>query len=321
MLTILKNNYCRMVKCLPRTLIMLLITLVSMVLAVYMSTNQQVKGHIVLATSNSQAASVHSAHLDVTVLRKAPPDSALVRGQYDAYVFDEGNGQYRIQTLRNAQFKTMVQTLLVHPNASVPRLSGERGVGVNIFGFSMMFLLMSTFTHLFTFGEDKEQGPLSRIMITPVSLGGYLAGHCLYALSMFLPPLGMLALLRAFGFSIGMSLGAYALLFLAVALLGIALALLLNVLFDKEDNANMFGSSILVFTSVLAGGFYANSQKNAVLDRIIHLLPQKELMEFAAHLENGTAMANAGMFAYVLAFTAVLFVLAFFLLRRKVQNV
>ncbi|MFT9055025.1 MAG: ABC transporter permease [Ethanoligenens sp.] len=319
MLTILRNNYSRMAKRLPSVLIMVIITLLSMALAVYMTTQQQMKGHIVLVTQ-SGAASTKSAHLDVTVLKKAPPDSALVRGQYDAYVFDEGGGKYRIQTLRNAQFKALVQALLANLHTPVPKQSGERGTGENIIGFSMLFLLMGTFANLFTFGEDREQGQLSRIAVTPTSLGSYLAGHFMYALTMFLPPFVLLVLLRAAGFSIGFSLAGYALLFVALDVLGISLALLLNTLFDKADNANMFGSSIVVFTTVLAGGFYANSQKNAVLDNIIRVLPQKELMAFAAHLENGTAWTHPGSLLYVFVFGAVLFVLAFFLLRRKVQN-
>ncbi|ADU25991.1 ABC transporter permease [Ethanoligenens harbinense] len=318
MLTILRNDYSRMRKRLAGILIFTVVTLVAMGLAVYLA-HQPVKGHIALVTANA-AAPVHSARLDVTVLRKAPPESALVRGQYDAFVFDEGGGRYRVQTLRNAQFKAMVQALLTDPQAKVPSQSGERGVGENVIGFSMLFLLMSTITNLLMFGEDKEQGQLSRIEVTPVSGVGYLAGHCVYALTMFLPPLVLLAGLQEAGVAIGFSLGMYALLFLALAVLGIPLALLLYTLLDKADNATMLGSSILVFTTVLAGGFYANSRKNAVLDTLVGALPQKQLLLFAAQAEKGVGVAHAGHLLYVFAWGVALFALSGFLLRRRRQR-
>ena len=186
MLTILKNNYCRMTKRLPPVIIMTVIMLISIVLAVYVTSTQQVKGRIVYVT-NANVKLISSKELSVTVMKNKPPRSALYKSQYDAYVIDKGNGNVEVDTLKNNTFKTMLMTMLKNPKLTVSDHKTERGVGVNIIGFLMMFLMMGTFMNLFTFADDKEQGQLVRIVSAPVSFGGYLAAHCIYCLSMYLP--------------------------------------------------------------------------------------------------------------------------------------
>ena len=175
---ILKNDFCRMRPRLGSFISMLIITLASIFFAVYVTGVQQVKGHIALVTSSS-AQALDTKYLSVEVMKEKPLRSALVRQQYDAIVTDRGNGQFDIETLRNSDFKNMLQLLLKNPKAKIPAQKNDRSVGVNVVGFLMVFLQMSAFFYFFPFAEDKEQGQLLRISASPVTFNKYLAENLL----------------------------------------------------------------------------------------------------------------------------------------------
>jgi ABC-2 type transport system permease protein len=314
---VVKNNYLRAMPRIVPVIVMTAVTLASIMLAVYITGTQQVKGHIALITQSSAATLPQSSkYLEITVLRKQPPHSDLVKQKYDAYITTDEKGNYHIETLRGSGFKNMVIKLLKNPDAFVNNSETDRGVGVNIIGFMMMFLLMLAFSNLFAFADDKEQGQLRRIAASPASFGWYLAAHCAYCMSLLLPEFLMLAILKWCGWDIGFTLLQYAGLMAVLGFLGISFALLLNTLIQKPDNANMLGNSVTVLTSVLAGSFYSFSKNNAVLDNIMKLLPQKEIMDFAQHMQNGSAWRHSGSILYAIVFSLALFVFSCAVLRR-----
>lgn len=316
-LTVFKNNYARVVPRIVPMIVVTLITLASMMLAVYITGIQQVKGHVVFITQSSQTVLRKSSKsLDITVMTKKPPQSDLIKQKYDAYITVDSKGNYQIETLHSNDFKKMIMLLLMHPNANISDSKTDRGAGVNIVGFMMMFLLMLAFSNLFAFADDKEKGQLHRIAASPASFGWYLAAHCVYCLSMLLPEFVMLAVLKWCGWNIGFTLLQYAGLMAVLGFLGISFALMLNTLINKPDNANMLGNSVTVLASVLAGSFYSFSKNNAVLDNIIKLIPQKEVMDFAQYLQNGSAWQHSGSILYVIGFSLVLFVFSCTVLRK-----
>ncbi len=316
-LSVLKNNFLRTVPRLSSTIVMTVLTLLTILLAVYVTGLQQVKAHVaVIAQGSSAVLPQSSKQLDITILQQKPPHSDLVKQKYDAYITVNPNGSYSIETLRSKEFKDMLLLLLQHPDAKITQSSGERGSGVNIIGFMMMFMLMLSFSNLFAFADDKEQGQMSRIVAAPSSFWGYLAAHCVYCVIMAFPAFLMIAVLEWSGWNVGFSLLQYAGLTLVLSVLGISFAFLLNTLIGKPDNANMLGSAVTVLTSVLAGGFYSFSKSNAVIDPIIKLLPQKELMNFAQHLQNGDAGQHIFSILYVIGFSLLLFALSCCILRR-----
>jgi ABC-2 type transport system permease protein len=180
-----------------------------------------------------------------------------------------------------------------------------------------MFVLMIAFFNLFTFADDKEQRQLNRIAATPSSFGWYLSAHCVYCLSMFLPEYILLMILKLCGWEIGFSLPQYAGLIAVLAFLGISFALFLNTLIKKPDNANMLGNSVTVLSSILAGSFYSFSKDNKVLDSITKVIPQKQLLDFAVSMQNGSASEHAGTLLYTVGFALVLFVFSAVVLRKK----
>jgi len=161
---VLKNDYLRTIPRIMTVTVITIVTLTTMVLAVYITGLQQVKGHVALITKNAEVLSETSKHLDITILEEKPPRSDLVRQKFDAFVTMDQMGNYQIETLRNKDFKNMVLLLLQNPNADIKDISPQRGVGVNILGFMMMFFLMISFSNLFGFADDKEQGQLRRMV-------------------------------------------------------------------------------------------------------------------------------------------------------------
>lgn len=313
---VLKNDYLRLLPRIVSVAVFTVFTLATVFFAVYITGIQQVKAHIVfISQSESAAVPQSSKALDITISAEKPPLSSLVEQKYDAYVTEDADGNYQIETLRNDDFKNMLLLLLKDPNADISGIQTERGAGVNIIGFMMMFLLMIAFFSLFTFADDKEQGQLKRLAASPASFGFYLAAHCVYCLSMLLPEYLLLVILKQCGWDIGFSLWQYAGLMAVMAFLGISFALLLHTLIRKPDSANMLGNSVTVLTSILAGSFYSFSKKNAVLNGLVNIIPQKALMDFAQYLQNGTAGGHAGSIIYVAAFSLVLFIVSCTILR------
>lgn len=313
---VLKNNYLRTIPRIGAITVISIIALLSIGLATYITGKEQIKGHIALISQNPEDELIgNTKELDITVLSEKPPRSALIERKYDAYVTVDDKGNYQIETLHNNDFKNMLQILLTNPGTGNVPNQNRRGVGVNIIGFMMMFLLMLSFSNLFAFADDKEQGQLHRIAAAPASFGGYLAAHCVYCLSLLLPEYILLVIMKILGANIGFSLLQYAGLMSILAFLGISVAMLLNTLIHKPDNATMLGNATMVLSSVLAGSFYSFGNNNLVLNNIIKILPQKELMNFAQYLQNGNALRHSLTIIYVIAFSAALFILSCSILR------
>ena len=315
---VLKNDYLRM---LPRWVVMgvfTLFTLGTMLFAVYLTEVQHFSAHIAyLAQGSSMSAPQSSPALSVTVLTEAPPRSALMQQQYDAYVTPGPSGTYQIETLQNQDFKQLLTVLLANPNADLSALQPGRGIGVNIIGFMMMFVLTFAAFNLFVFSDDKEQGQLRRVATAPVSFGFYLAAHCFFCISLLLPEYLLLVTLKLLGWDIGFSLLQYAGLLAILGLFGTSLSLLLHTLIKKPDNANMLGNSIVVLTSILSGSFYSLKAGNPVLDHLVTLLPQKQLLDFTTALQNGNAADHTGPLLYFIAFTFALLAAAVTILHKK----
>lgn len=310
-ISVLKNNYLRTRPRIMLLLVMTAIALSSTMLAVYLSGIPHVKGRVVLVTKAETVVSGEkSRYLKITVSQTEPPYSALVEQKYDAYVTLERDGSYKIKTLKSKKYEELLLYLLAHPKAEPPEMGYERGIGANIIGFMMLFLIMLSFSNLFVFADDKEQGQIRKVFAAPVSFWGYLMAHVVYCLSLLLPEYILLIILSLSGRNIGFSLTEYAGLIAVIGFFGVSLAMLLYVMIQKSDNATMLGNSITVLATILSGSFYSFSKNNAVLDHIIKVLPQKALMDFLQYLEQGKGLEYCGSIIYVILFSAVLFTIS-----------
>lgn len=260
----------------------------------------------------------------MAVVSARPPTSDLVKQSYNAFVYYDEAGNLEVETLYSKEYETMVRMLLADPEAPVPVGMGERGIGVNIIGFSMLFITMYALWNLTLYAEEKEQGQLLRLISTPASLWGYFAAHCLYGLLVLTPQFLLLAALNFLGWDLGFSIWQHGVFILLLGFFGTSLAFILNTLIKKPDNASMLGNAIVVLTTVLSGGFYSFTRGNSFLDWIVRLLPQKRVIDFAMHLEAGVPGQGTEDIIYVCGFCLLLLGASLVVLRsryvRKVKH-
>lgn len=298
--------------------IMAALMILAIILAVYMTGLQETKGHIVFVTKATEAP-IQSPYLKIDVMQEKPPYSELIKHKYDAYVWEKENNTFGIESVKNDEFKALLTRLLSDKDIDPTSVSvsSDRGVGVNIIGFLMMFLLMAASMNLFTFAEDKEQGMLKRITCSPISILSYMMAHIITCLSMYTPAYLSLVVMRLIGYDIGFTLLQYAGFILVIGLLGISLMLVMFTLFHKPDNATMLANSIMILTTILAGSFYSFDQHSKGIEWVVSILPQKHILSFAGYVEQGTALTHVGSLIYVIILVGGLLLLATWSLKQR----
>lgn len=318
MLAVFKNNCNRLWEEKMYLVISLILMICAISAAILLTARIETKGNLALVVPNQQVLSeresavIANPYFNVTVLETAPETSALVQSRYDAVITIKADGNDVITTIKNPAFKTMVKTALANPTGFAPDNRSIRQTGTNILGFMMMFLLMQGVLYARFFAEDKEKHLIRRIAMSPLPFSRYLLGHGLFILLIIAVPsflvLGVAALM---GIDIGFSLLVYAGLIGVLALLATAFALFLNSFFEVADTANMLGSAIIVLTSILAGSFYSLSKEATLFDHLLHLLPQKDFINFVNALEKGSlSQSTFAQLVYVLAISAVFLAIA-----------
>ena len=307
---VLCNNYKRTIPKIGSIIVITFISLTSIVLAVYMTNNKQTFANIAVIGQVDESSYMAAGQiLNISFLAQEPPISDLYEQKYDAYLTTVSTGDYEIKSLKSEEYKNTILELLKNPAATIPSSYKGRSTGENIIGFMMMFLLMISFSNMFAFADDKEQGQMKRVFSTPASFVGYISAHIVYSLSMFLPQFLLVVVLRLLDISVGFSIPEYLGLIVMIGFLGSSFALLLNTLIKKPDNANMLGNAVTVLSSILAGTFYSFSKENKIVDSFIGLIPQKQIMNIAADLGH-MDFNTVGSLVYVLAFSLVLFIIS-----------
>jgi ABC-2 type transport system permease protein len=292
-LNVIKNDFRRTASHSSYVFISLGITFSLILLAVFFTSRFEIKGNIALISSGG-TPKIESEHLNITLLDDPPPVSRLVMNRYDAVVTDEGGGKFRIESIKSEDFKEMLKGLLQNPGAYNIRGHENRGPGVNILGYLIMFLLLQGLFFMAYFTEDKERRNLRRILASPVAMGSYLAGHFIFNLiMMFLPTMAVLAagkeLLKV---DIGLSYAQYSFLLAILCIFSSAFALLMTAAVEKGDNVMAFASAVVVLTSILSGSFSAINTGSAAVNRLFGLFPQKSFLELAQGLENSRPVAD-----------------------------
>ncbi len=307
---VLHNNYKRTLPRIGGIVVITFISLASIVLAIYVTNHEKTFANIAVigqVEENRFAATGHI--LNISFLSAEPPLSDLYEQKYDAYVTPLSSGDYKIKSLKSEAYKNTLLALLMNPETEVPSIYKGRSTGESIIGFMMMFLLMISFSNMFAFADDKEQGQMKRVFTTPASFAGYILAHIIYSISMFLPQFLLLVVLNLLEVSIGFSIPVYLGLIILIGILGSSFAFFLNTLIKKPDNANMLGNAITVLSSILAGTFYSFHKENKFIDSLIGLIPQKQIMDITAALGRKDIQVLDSLF-YVIAFSLVLFLIS-----------
>jgi ABC-2 type transport system permease protein len=297
MLTVLNNDWKRVLEDKMYLIVSMVLTICAVLAAIVLTNTIETKGNIALVLSDNQAETSSDLvsefskcrYFNVTVLKTAPPKSELVQNRYDAIVTLNKDSTYIVDTIKNEELESMIHMALKNPNTFIPNKDNERQIGTNIIGYIMMFLLMQGNLYARLFAEDKEKRMIERVVMAPIHFRKYLYGHAVFMFAIiFIPTFSVIVVAKLLGVAVGFSLLTFAVLIGVLTILAIAFAMFLNSFFCVADTANMLGSSLIVLTSILAGSFYSFAREETLFDRLLHILPQKDLIDFANALEKGT---------------------------------
>jgi ABC-2 type transport system permease protein len=317
MLTIFKNNFNRLWEEKAYLIISTFLTICAVAAAILLTNKVEVKGNIAVVSKENNAAITNCKYFNITVLKSKPKKSELVQNRYDAIVTrDKGN--YKINTIKSNELKNMLAAAIRNPKGFVPPMGTERRVGTNIIGYIMMFILIQGVLYARFFAEDKEKQMIKRVAISPIAFTNYLLGHAIFMIVIIMvPTFIVIAAAKLFGAAIGFSLLHYAVLLLILSMMSTAFALFLNSFFCTADTANMLGSAIILLTSILAGSFYSFSKNRELFNKILHVIPQKDFINYVDALEKGAVSKNLNVqLGYVIGLIVFMFIFAIVKTRR-----
>lgn len=261
MINILKNNYFRLKSKKYYSIIYLIMTILSIVAAVYMTSKFQTKGNIAFVTNDKERA-IKSEYFNFISLEREPEKYELALCRYDGIVIDNGAGEYEIYTIKNTEYKQMLKNVMDNPDSKEIEI------------------------------ELKQ---IERIAVSPLSFLKYILAHFIFNISFIVVPtfLTLTIINIFFKGNIGFSLTQYLGILMLLGALGTSFSLFINAFIKGADNANMIGSASILLTTILSGSFYSFENGNKVLQKILLIFPQKEFLNFVKALEEGKDILNS----------------------------
>ncbi|GAA0076845.1 ABC transporter permease [Clostridium sp. CTA-5] len=311
MLAVFYNNWRRILAEKAYLIVAIALTVCAVTSAIILTNKIQIKGNIAVISKDSNIEFMNCNYFNITKLDSELPRSELLQDRYDAVVTIKDDS-YSIDTIKSDEFKAMLDDALEHPDTFIPNMDTSRRIGTNIIGYMMMFLLMQGVLYARFFAEDKEKHMIERVAMSPIYFIKYLLGHSFFIISIiFIPSFTIIAFAKIAGVAIGFSLLQYAGLILVLGILSTAFALFLNSLFCVADTANMLGNSIIILSSILAGSFYSFTRKQTLFNKLLHIIPQKDFINFVDALEKGNVSKNIELqLIYVIGLSVILFIFA-----------
>lgn len=318
---IMRNDLKRILNEKGYLIIVLAVTVITIMLAVFFTSKFQIKANLAVVT-NSDKLRINSKYVTANIMNKAPENYELVMGKYDAIILDKGNGNYKIETYKGNDFKLMLENLLRgRKNISVQSDNNStRKAGANILGYLTMFVLLEGTIFMKFFSEDKVIKAFKRIMTSPLSLKSYIFGHCLFNfMMMYVPTFAIIIFEKEIlKVNIGYNYFQYAYLLLILTLLSTAFAFFMTTIIENSDDSMMMSSLIIILTSILSGSFYSFTSKSSIIDKITTILPQKNYMTLIQGIENNNNIINySAQLIYLLAAVVLLFTAGTIICRRR----
>lgn len=318
-LKIIKNNILRVKNEKNYIITVLVITIATILLAVYFTSKFQVKGNIALVT-NSNKVNITSKYININVMKKSPQKSDLVMGKYDAIVTDEGKGKFEVVTYKENDFKKAIEEALQGKVSTSFKADGTRKAGTNILGYLTMFILMEGTIFMRFFSEDKINGVLKRVLISPISMKSYLLAQCIFNFFIIYIPTFIVLVVEKelLKVDIGFNYFQYSYLLAIITLLSTAFGFFMSVIIENSDDSSMMSTLIITLTSILAGSFYSFTNKNGIVEKITTLLPQKNYLKLVEGIENKSTIFNySGQLLYIAGLSVVLFIIGAVVCNKK----
>ena len=318
-LTVIKNNFLRMLPQKSRFFLFTFLTLGAIITAVFLNNQVETMGSVAIIGNTS--SQVISERLKVTILEEIPPKSDLVLGKYDAIVLFNDNGDFQVETLKNKEFENLISSLIENPRDF--QLANSRKIGSSIIGFMMMFILMQGNTVMYLFAQDKEKKQINRIAASPISFFGYICGHSLFTFMFLLIPsmIILIGLKYVFAINLGFGLSSYLFLLVILCALSTVFSLLVYALVKNSESANMIISASVIITSVLSGSFFPLDVGNGIVAKLLNVLPQKAYLMVVGLLEEGKdTKFILPYFIYLLLIIVLFFIISVFKTKKDYIN-
>lgn len=275
-----------------------------------------------VAVMKESSEKIDSQELKVVYVNKKPLNSELIKGTYDAFISYKDAKVFSIDTFKGKEFKSELLDILEnHKNKDVNSKAKDR-VGTRLLSYLLMFLLMASLTNMKLFSEEKEKKLFERIVTTPVSFSKVLLGHSVFAfLLIFLPTIiSIYAINLIFQKELGLSFMALSSLLSFICVFSTTLSLMITSLFKEGDKANMFGSLVIIITTMLSGSFFSFEGGNRWLTSIIQFLPQKRFLLLFKDVQTGQNLqVILPNIVYISAFTVLFFILSIIVTKRSYQ--
>ncbi|KNF08305.1 ABC-type multidrug transport system, permease component [Gottschalkia purinilytica] len=318
---ILKNNFRRAYSNKNYVTNFLIMSCLSLILAVYFTSHLKTDLNIAWVTSSNDIPKI-SSYSNIEILKETPSKSELVMNKYDAVVIEKGNKKYEVNTIKGKDFKAKIENFIKNPSEFNPNNENEnkRGVGTNILGYMLMFILLQGVFFMSFFTEDKENKAFKRIITSPIYMRNYIAGHCIFNfIIVYVPILTMLFIIKQiFKIDIGFSYSQYGYLLGIIVLFSVAFSLFISTVVEKMDDVMSLSSSIIVLTSIFSGSFYSINNTNIFLKKLINLLPQKNYLDLAQGIESGKPIMNyVPQIGYLLTLVILLYGCGIIICKRK----
>ena len=310
--------------------LLILFTVVAAVAAIFVSTSlKQVYDVAVVMESGVtsdviyQSGEGESEGVNFIEPATDPSYSDLVSGKYDAIFTVRSDGSYEVESIKSDEATAQMLAVIEGQQVEAEQYS-DRGIGTNVVGFLMVFILMMGSMAMSMFADDKQFGQIARVAASPIGIGRYLLGHCVFNLVyLFVPTMVILVVVQLVsGVDIGYTWGELAVLLALICAFSTAFSLLLySFLSNKDESAKMTGNIIIILTSILAGGFFAFDKGNAALEALITVLPQKSYLTVANGIEQHLAWGDYFLsLLYLLGITIVFFALSAWKTHRDYVN-
>ncbi|MEH7460796.1 ABC transporter permease [Bacillus thuringiensis] len=303
-------------------LLTILLTFISISLAIFFTSKFELKGNIAYVTKEGKS-DIHVEGFNIKNTNEMPRMSEFVMKKYDAAVIPKDNGEIEVRTIKEHDFKEKVEIAFQQKSSGSLQPGGVRKIGTNILGYLCMFVLLESVMFMSFFTEDKENHTFTRTVSSPIRISNYLFAHFLFTFLIVYIPTFIILIVEniVFQVDIGFSYLEYSYLLAILVMIATSFALFMSTIIETTDNTMMLSSSIIVFTSILSGSFFAFKQNDGIVDWFVRILPQKQYLSIIDSFENGYNIARYGGAITYISFIILLFImLSIIICKKRVQE-
>lgn len=321
-LIVFRHNIRRAISKKNYMLLTILLTFISISLAIFFTSKFEIKGNIAYVTQEGKS-DIHVEGFRIKNTNEIPSMSELVMKKYDAAVIPKENGQIEVKTIKEHDFKEKVERAFQQKSIDSFDQNEVRKVGANILGYLCMFVFLESIMFMSFFTEDKESGTFNRIATSPIRIHHYIFAQYLFTfLIVYVPTFLVLIIEKVMlQVDIGFSFLEYSYLLAILVMIATSFALFMGTIIETTDNTMMLSSSIIVFTTLLSGTFFTLKDKNGIVDWFVRILPQKQYLTFIDGVENGYNLARyGGAITYISFIILLFFMLSVIICKKRVQE-